>query len=215
MHRPPSPRPPLNKSVLLAALLACALPGALRAQLPSGLPLSVEVRGGGAFPIGDFGDEESGFEAMSGFSFDVGAVFHATRTLGVYGAYQRASFGCDQCELFDIEDDVVDSGFALGAQATLGGPVAGFQPWVRAGALFHELTFSGNDPEQEAEFASEPAVGFQVAAGLAYPLLRSLTLTPALGFRAYSAKFDLGAGFDDPSVDVSYLTLDLGLSYRL
>ncbi|MGH7458440.1 MAG: hypothetical protein ACREKN_05050 [Longimicrobiaceae bacterium] len=190
-----------------------ALPSA--AQLVPGLPLSLELRGGAGIPPGDFAVEETDadLQVEAGPALSGGLALHFAERFLVYGGYNWTGFGCSECSTFELDGDVVDAGFGAGAGAEFGPLLAGISPWLRAGAIFHTLTFS-----QEGESSSsERGTGFEGRVGLNYPIpaLEALRVSPSLGYRAYSAKFDLEVGATDPSrtVAVSYLSADLGVSF--
>ena len=198
-------------SVVLFALLWMGAPEISEAQRLPSLPLSLEVRGGLAVPVGDFAD--GNVKAENGPTFGAGAVFHATRAIGIFAGYSRTAFGCGECALFDVEDEVVDEGFDAGVQIEPETRFAGVRPWIRGGAVAHELSFSGANG---GSVSSETAIGFGVGAGVSLspvPSLPSLRVSPGLHFRAYSADFPLGE-LEDRSVDVSHVTVDVGLAYR-
>lgn len=197
-------------TVASSALVLCAAPRAAQAQLLPDIPLSVEVRGGVGVPVGDFAGEE-GIEAGTGFGFGVGAMVGVTPMFSAYGAYQWTRFGCGECEgIENLDDEVTDSGFELGGQADLPFRPAGLAPWVRAGVLLHELEFSGD----EGDVSSDRSLGFALGGGITYPLGPTLSVTPGIHYRNYSAEFDLGNLDLNGETDVSHLTLDVGLVYR-
>lgn len=190
-------------AVLMPLLLVTA--GAAAQTIPS-MPLSVEVRLGGAFPTGEFAEEELGPGAEPGVAFAAGVLFHATPRVALFASYQRAVFSCASCGDSGLLDELIDEGAGFGVQGSL--PVAA-SPWVRVGGVYHELVFSATD----ADLVSDAALGFQVGAGVGVPLLRGLRFVPGVFYRSYSADLDLG-GLPSESVDVGVLLLDVGLTYR-
>ena len=180
-------------SVILAAFAALAVSGTASAQSP----LSVEVRGGAAIPTGDFADNA---KTNVGYGATVG--LRVAPMISVYGGYSRAEFGLTQ-----TASDATDAGFEVGARVGIPGLGTGISPWVKAGALFHELEL-----EQRAigtaRGDSEP--GFEVGAGLAFPLGPQVTVTPGVAFRRYNTEF-----FGQGTTQVSYVNADLGLHIRL
>jgi opacity protein-like surface antigen len=198
----------LRTIALAAVLLLCAPLTAATQRLPD-LPLSLEVRVGAGIPIGDFANQEPGIEAEPGSAFGVSAAFHLNSVLAVYGGYSSTQFGCPRCESRGLDDSVVDSGFEFGAEAALPLRLAGFRPWIRAGGLYHELTFSGRGDQ----LSSDRSAGFEVGGGVAFAVLPVLWITPGIRYRTYSAELDLGGSFDQ-TVDVSSIALDVGLSLR-
>jgi opacity protein-like surface antigen len=194
---------------LLGAALACAVPVAAHAQRVPGLPLSLEVRGGAALPTGELTDETPGIGAEAGPHFQVLAGWRFARGITAQVGYSRSWFGCRSCEAVDIDDRVVDAGFDAGLEIPLPVSLAGATPWVSAGGIYHQLVFSG----EGSSLSSDRAFGFRVGAGAAVPLGRSLAVKPGISYSAYSAELELGA-FPDEAVDVTHLTLDVGLVYH-
>lgn len=190
-------------AVLIPLLLFAA--GAAAQTIPN-LPLSVEVRLGGAFPTGELAEEELGPGAEPGPAFAAGALFHVTPRVALFGSYQRAVFDCASCGGTGLLDELIDEGAGFGVQGSLPLPAS---PWVRLGGVYHELVFSATG----ADLASDAALGFQVGAGVTVPLLRGLRFVPGIFYRSYSADLNLG-GLPSESVDVGVLLVDLGLAYR-
>lgn len=190
-------------AILIPLLLLAARAEAQR--IPS-LPLSLEVRVGGAFPTGEFAEEEPGTGAESGVAFAAGALFHVTSRVALFANYQRAVFSCASCGGTGLLDELIDEGAGFGVQGSLPLPAS---PWVRVGGVYHQLVFSSTD----AALVSEAALGFQVGAGADVSLTGGLRFVPGVFYRAYSADLDLG-GLPSESVDVGALLLDVGLSYR-
>lgn len=193
--------------LFVAALLVAAASAPAHAQLLSGF--SVEARGGGAFPTGDFADATPGIEAETGPHFAVKAAFHVHPSVALYAGYGASWFGCSRCGERGLDDQVRDAGFDFGVEASGPALAAGVAPWAKVGGVLHELTFSGF----ESTLSSEQALGFRVGGGIAFPLTASLTLTPGVSYSAYSAELDLG-GLPSETVDVTHFTADVGLRYR-
>ncbi len=196
------------RSVPLVVVLLCLISTAEAQRIPR-LPLSLEVRAGAGVPIGDFASADTPPAAEPGIGFGAGAIFHASRTLGLYGGYSQTGFGCGDCGIFNIDDTVTDRGFGLGAQASFARGPAGLLPWLRAGVIRHQLRFTGGG----SSVTSDPAFGFAAGAGVAWSPAPRLTVTPGVHFRGYSADFPLGT-LPERSADVSYLGVDVGLAYR-
>jgi opacity protein-like surface antigen len=189
-------------------LLACAAQAAVAQRLPS-LPVSVEVRVGAGIPVGEFTEDEPGVGAEAGPSFSAGARFHLSDALSVYGAYSRTHFACGACDAAGLDEQLVDAGGEFGVQAVLPVRLAGASPWVRAGGVYRQLTFSGGGDE----LSSDPGFGFEAGGGLSIPLTPSVSLAPGVRFRTYAARLDLGEAASR-SIDVSQVLADVGIAYR-
>lgn len=184
-------------ALLLVLGLAIAAPVGLHAQTP----LSVEVQAGVVIPTGDFAEDF----ATTGFGLGINAAYRILPMLDLYAGYSWQRFGVDDEEFPDADIDVEDSGFALGARLNVPA-VPGLSPWVRAGVILHELQVSGTDGGFTASFTSDRALGFEVGAGLAFPVAPRVSLTPGITFRSYKPEFD-GETADEP---VTYFGIHLG-----
>lgn len=188
-------------------LLASAAQAAAAQRLPD-LPISVEVRVGAGIPVGEFAEDEPGVGAEAGPAFGAGALFHLSDALSVYGAYSRTHFVCGACDATGLDEQLVDAGAEFGVHAM---PVrlGSVSPWLRAGGVYRQLTFSG----EGGELSSDPGLGFEAGGGLSVAVTRSISIAPGVRFRTYAARLDLG---DLPSrtVDVSQVLADVGIAFR-
>jgi opacity protein-like surface antigen len=202
----------MTKKLALVAMFglgaAVAAPAAAEAQV---LPLSVEARGGVAFPTGDFGDA-----VKSGFGFGVTAKFRVLPLISVYGGWERASFDAKEDEAsnefddLDITGSVEDSGFRLGGQVDLPlSGLTGFSPYVQAGVLYNTTTFKASGGGMSVSFDSDRAFGYEAGAGVAIPLGLVLKVTPEVRYRSYKPKFE-GETTDEP---LSYFLAGVGLQF--
>lgn len=196
-----------RSAVVLLLLLTTGTGASAQSLLP--IPVSVEVRLGVGFPTGDFANREPGIQAESGLTLAAGAAVHVTRRLALFGGYSRTRFGCTRCAEQGLDTDVTDTGGDFGLQVILPAPIRGLGPWIRAGGVYHQISFSGT----QGELSSDPALGFEVGGGISLSLLRAFRLTPGVRYRTYSAELDLG-GLGEETVDVSHVLVDVGLSYR-
>jgi hypothetical protein len=175
---------PTIRATALALACAAALLGAgpLRAQLP----LSIEARGGIALP-------EQAFEgADGGQAGEVSATWHALPLVGIYGAYQANRFAWG-----DADGHATDEGFAAGVRITFPALLVPIDPWIRGGVVVHQLKAETR--------AAESGVGWEVGAGLGFPLARGITLTPGVLWTRYR---------DGDSLRVRHLRVDAGLRMR-
>lgn len=176
-----------------AVCAAVAFAGPARAQ--SLLPFSVEGRAGLAFPTGDFGRDLS-----TGYALGANVGFNVIPLVTLYGGYSYITF--------DLADDVPGSGedtwdvsgFDAGARVNL--PMIGFSPYLRGGVVYYDSELSGTD-------FGESNLGFQVGAGLDFPLGAVVSITPEVSY----VQVDAGdvAGPDK----TSFVRVDFGLRARL
>jgi opacity protein-like surface antigen len=192
---------------LLTGLALLGVAGSAEAQYAGlGIPLSIEARGGVAFPTGDLGEAD----LNTGFGFQVGGILEVTPRLGVYAGYSRTEFEADDNI---VDASFIDSGLNAGVRASFA-PVLGLTgaaPYVHGGLVYHqvELDVDGIDEDDLGE--SDYSLGFEVGGGLDFPLGRKVSVTPAVKYVRYEPEFD-GEGSDG---DVSYVALDVGLRIRL
>lgn len=193
---------------LAILLILMLVPQAVRAQSVLPIPLSVEVRLGAGMPVGDFAEREPGIRAETGPMLGAALGVHLTGRLALMGGYSRTSFACPRCAEQGLDDQVVDQGGDL-ALELVPARVRGTELWVRAGAVYHQIAFSG----PAGDLYSDPAVGLQAGGGVHLRLVRGLRLSPGVQFRTFPAELELGS-LGDQSVDVSHVLVDVGLSYR-
>ncbi len=195
----------LRAFLLLA--LANALPSALAAQLP--VPISVEARAGWAFPVGDFGSGDGLLTPTSGPRFAFTGRIDPTDQVGILAGYQQAWFGCEGCEAFDLDDEIVLSGFEAGVH--LGLPVAALaaDPWLRLSLLYQNLAYSGFGDR----LVSEAGLGFGAAVGAAISVAERLTVSPGVGLLHVPVDFDFTA-LPQRGTNVTAITIDVGVAYH-
>lgn len=183
----------VSTAAALAALAASADVAA--AQLP--VPLAIEGRADLAVPLGDFADV-----ADNGVGFGASVAVGLVPGFAVYGSYSHVSFGVNLAD--DTDADAVDSGWSAGVTASLPAGGARFTPYVGAGIVRHELDLDTGGEGEDDE------LGFEAAAGVAVNLGYGLRVTPAIGYRQYTAKVPVLLGTGD--LDVRYLTAGVGVN---
>lgn len=175
------------------------------AEAQSVLPLAVEVRGGAAFPTGDFGEGlETGYAAGGNVSFSFAPM------LAVYGGYSLNGFGIDDEGTGQADGlEFRDRGFDAGIRASIPTLVLPVSPWVKGGLVYHQLELDG-----DGEGAStDSSLGFEVGGGFEFPLGPTVSVTPGVSYTKYSVDFE-----DDETgteFDVSHVKADIGLRIRL
>ena len=166
---------------LMFGAVAAGLLGATTGAAAQGtLPFGVEVRGGAAFPTGDF---KSRLGAETGVSYGVAATLQAIPMLGIYAGVERTEFGGDDTLLGDA--DLTDQGFVVGGKLSLPLGMTGLGPWVRAGAVYNQL--SRNSESGVGDFEYGRKLGFEVGGGLTIPLGMVVSVTPGVRYRTYSS----------------------------
>lgn len=192
---------------LLSVVAATAFAAPAHAQLPNFTPFSFEVRGGLAFPTGDFGESEEDVGSIeSGYTVGANATYHFMPLLGVYAGYTYNRFGVEGLE----ELDVLDQGFSAGVRVAVPTPLIPIDPYVKAGLVFNSLSFEFDGDGGEF-IDSDNSLGYEVGAGVGIGLGPKLSFTPQVTYTSYEPQYD-GEGDD---FDVQHIRVDVGLRIRL
>jgi hypothetical protein len=187
------------------AMMASAAPIGAAAQVT--LPLQLTLSGGAAFPLGEFGRDDA-FE--TGWGFEVNASMQIAQSVGLYAGYDRYTFQFDQDVFFGFgqqQGDLVDQGFAGGVLLAMPSSSFSVSPWIRGGAVYNSAKLDYDNLDNEPE--SDSALGFEVGAGLDFPLGYVVSIAPSVRYRSYAPDFDGQSDFD-----LSYLVGEIGLTFR-
>lgn len=185
----------------------------MNAQSP--LPLSVEGHAGIGLPAGDFGD-------VANPSYGLGAtvVYDLTPMIGIRTGYNYQRFGLDEKAGFGADAEYTDSGFALGLELK---PVLtpGLDLLLHADAILHQFVARGDVQiavgwvvqDSEMSVTSDHRLGFDVGAGLAFPVGPHVSIVPRVRYRGYDSDFGekVGSGEDG----ISYFAGGLGIRVQL
>lgn len=189
----------VSRSMLMAtALVLVALP--LQAQDR----WTLEATGGAAVPTGDLGDAA----LNAGLTFGASVSARVMPHLAVYGGWDWVHFSTDEGNGGEL--DVEETGYGLGLrfEHPLRGE-SGF-PKVRlqAGGTYKHIEVEDADGDLVAD--SGHGLGFEGGAGLAVAFGEQWQLTPMLRYRSLSRDLDLGVG--EQSLELQYVTFELGFS---
>lgn len=190
---------------LPAVCIGLAAPAAAHAQ--SVVPLSIEGNVGVGVPTGDFGDAaDPNYGLGATVTYDLGPL------VGLRAGYTYQRFGVtDEAELGDVDADWSDSGFALGLELS---PLLtpGLNLLLHADAILHRIKVTASAGAATSSVSSDRSFGFDVGAGLAFPVAPRVSIVPRVRYRQYNAEFDVeGEGGDDT---VSYFAGGVGLRIR-
>lgn len=192
---------------LLSVATAAAFVGPAHAQLPNFTPFSVEVRGGLAFPTGDFAESEEDVASVeTGYTFGANATYHFIPLVGIYAGYTRNQFGVEGID----ELEVIDQGFSAGVRLAIPTPLIPIDPYVKAGLVYHTLGFEFEGDDEDF-IDSDNSLGFEVGAGLGFGLGPKLSVTPQVTYTRYEPRYD--GETDDFTVE--HLRVDVGLRLRI
>jgi len=193
---------------LLSLAAAAAFSAPVQAQLPSMTPFAFEIRGGLAFPTGDFGSDEADVGTVeSGTTLGANVTFHFMPMLGIYAGYTHNVFGVEGLE----ELEIVDQGFSGGLRIAVPTPMIPIDPYLKAGVVYNELSFEF-DGSGEDFIDSDRSLGFEIGAGIGIGLGPKLSITPQVTYSSYAPKYD---GENDDDFKVQHFRVDVGLRLRL
>ncbi len=193
---------------LLSVVAAAAFAAPAHAQLPNFTPFSFEVRGGLAFPTGDFGETEEDVGSVeTGYTVGANATYHFMPLLGVYAGYTYNRFGVEGLD----ELAVMDQGFNAGVRVAVPTPLIPIDPYVKAGLVYNSLSFEF-DGEGEGFVESDNSLGYEVGAGVGISLGPKLSFTPQVTYTSYEPQYD---GVEEDDFKVQHIRVDVGLRIRL
>jgi len=189
-------------------LVACALwtfPVAVpwSAPLRAQAPLSVDVRGGAALPVGSFGSPGRA-AAEAGPSLSVHFAYQRTRGRAFYAGFSRHRFGCGDGAC-PPDGEMVSTAWGVGSRLSL--RVGGAAPWLRLGVLFDRVMGDFGPPGESVRRLSDLSLGGEVGVGVTLPLRGRLSTGPSVRYALLDTRF--------PEVGIlrmRYLVTDLGLT---
>jgi len=190
----------MRSSVVLMAVLLLLCAGVAPA---SDGPWSVELLGGAAFTTEDMGDAELG----TGLGFEASVAYRVMQHLDVYGGWDWRHFMAD--ESFAGSDvDVEETGYALGVRFVHPIGTSTLSYIIRAGATYDHIEIENDEGDVVAD--SEHGLGWEGGVGLDIPLGEDWRVRPMARYRTLSRDIDIED--ESTSVDLSYVTLEVGLS---
>lgn len=154
----------------------------------------------GGYGTGAYEATHTGISTGS-FALRANVSYAVLPVLDAYVAYSRNSFTCGPNAGGFCRDEQVNftsSGFNLGLRLNRGPEASIWVPWLRAGIVYQTLKWDAG-----INSYSESGLGFEIGAGLAYPLTEQIKIVPSVNYTRYSIK---GAnGVKNSVVTVSYL----------
>ncbi len=174
------------------------------------------LRGGGAFPTGDFSNETTGSTAVldaakSGFGYGADAGIQLGPA-GIYAGFDHINFDCasDTC---NSDGKYKLQGVTAGVK--LLSPSIGIaRPFLKGGVTFNELQ-GGYGASQSTELKTERKPGYEIGVGLDVGFLGLLNFTPQARYIGQNFKYKVPGVNTTGSTatsGVNYFTFDLGLS---
>ena len=189
-----------------AALVIAATALLVPASLPAQSPFSVEIGGGVAVPVQDFGNADLG----TGFGFGANVRYRFQPHFSAYAGWEWHHFSA---ELAPDELDVEETGYTFGlryehpfgSERPAGSPSPAV--WVRAGGtLAHfEAEDEAGDPAGDADHG----LGWEAGAGISWPITNRIAVTPGMRLRMLKREINMGLGVQDATL--SYLAAGVGV----
>jgi opacity protein-like surface antigen len=152
----------MKKSIVAMAAAVAVAGFAESTQAQSLIPLAVEARASAAVPTGDFSEGIG-----TGYGFGVNGSLKLNPLFGVYGGYSWTGYDYD-----DIDETLTQQGFEGGVRIGLG--LLPFSPYARGGAVYHKLEAAGGESDRK--------LGYEVGAGLSFPLGLVISVTPEVSY---------------------------------
>jgi opacity protein-like surface antigen len=183
--------------ILAGALLVLAAAPAAAENFP----WTVELRGGAALPTGDLGDSE----LNTGFGFEGTLGYQVQKHLWAYAGWDWMHFGSD------ADVDFEETGYAFGVRFVH--PLSAgsdLRYLVRLGGTYDHIEVENADGDLIAD--SDHGLGWEAGLGLVIPLDDRWDLTPGIRYRSLSG--DLAYEQGDVDVDLQYVAIEVGGSYR-
>ena len=185
-------------TLILAGLLLVLAAAPAAAEY---FPWTVEPCGGAALPTADLGDSE----LDTGFGFEGTLGYQVQKHLWVYAGWDWMHFGSE------ADLDHKETGYAFGVRFVH--PVSDgsdLRYLVRLGGTLDHIEVENADGDLVAD--SDHGLGWEAGLGLALPLNGRWDLTPGVRYRSLSRDVAFEQG--DVDVDLQYVAIEVGASYR-
>lgn len=165
---------------------------------------SAEFRSGAAFATQDLGETELG----TGFGFEGTVGYRFMPHMGAYAGWGWHHFpGDDTFASADV--DFEETGYVFGFKFNHPLGHTGFNYVVQLGGILNHIEVENDDGDVIAD--SDHGLGWEVGGGLAFPIGEQIQLMPMVRYRSLSQDLDTAAG--DQSVDLTYLSFNMGLNW--
>ena len=164
-----------------------------------------QIRGGGTLSIGQFADENQGWEkkAGSGTSLGMGFIFPVYRVIGGYVGFSQHRFSCDQ-GVCPKDEAWVSTGFDMAVRIVMG--EEGVGPWFQGGLHTHRMEVGVMAEGKTRDLTSQGGWGYEIGCGLLLRIGERTSLSPGVRYGLGNVPF---AG--RPNVGLRFLVFDLGL----
>lgn len=177
---------------MLLAVALLALPPSAAAQ-----QVKVELRAGAA--VGNFSETDANLDLLPRPTYAAAVELWPTETLAAYASFNRSSFGCEEGFCTDRDVSLTSQGVVIGGRWAPG------LAWVRAGLAVQSLDVRATGASE----SSEPGLGFELGAGVEFPVGDLFRLRPGVTYLRHGASTDLGDGH------AALLALEVGVAVEL
>ena len=165
---------------------------------------SIELRSGAAFATQEFGENDLG----TGLGIEGRISYSVKPHLAVYGGWDWFHFGMDEPTWGSVSD-VEETGYVFGLSFKHPVFTEDLHYYIRAGGTFDHIETENEEGDILGD--SEHGLGWEVGSGMTYDLTEHWFLSPGIRYRSLSR--DIEVGGESASVDLSYIALDVGISY--
>jgi len=168
-------------------------------------PYAFQIRGGVTQPLGDFLNEDIGWEGRAGAgpSLAMGFTFPLFHWIGGMVGFSQHRFSCDETVCPEGKS-WISTGFDLAIRiAGRRGPV---RPWVQGGFHTHRVQVSILADGSPDRVNSEGGGGLEAGGGLLVQIGERTSLSPGVRFGLGNVPFSTR-----PTLDLSFLVFDVGL----
>jgi len=167
----------------------------------------VEFRGGMAVATQNLGGTDLG----EGLGFEGTVSYRFMPHLAAYGGWDWLRFPADQ-SFAGPDVDFEETGYAFGLQFDhpFRGETSGAAYRVRMGATWNHIEIEDADGEIFAD--SGHGFGWEAGTGVIFPFGDTWRFTPGLRYRSLARALTVGG--TSTSVDLTYLSLELGFARR-
>lgn len=160
--------------------------------------ITVQVNAGAS--VGNYSFTDAGLELVPGPSFGALAALDVTERVSVYAGYTRSDFGCEEGFCIDQDVSMTSQGPVVGALLSAG------PAWARAGLGLQWLEIRSTGA---ATSSSDPGAGFDLGAGVEFPVGGRLLVRPGLAYRRH------GASTDGSDEHAAVLAAEIGVAMRV
>lgn len=161
---------------------------------------TVELRPAYQIPTADFDDAE----LDNGLGFDGRVAYRIMPHLDLFTGWSWSNFASDD---FDFEE----TGYDLGVRFIH--PISGmnFSYLLEAAATFKHVEVEFDD---EIVADSDHSLGYQLGAGIVFPITSNLTVIPSLRYNALNTEVEFDASGAKAKGDLNYLSIGANLAWK-